>query len=101
MEGMRLRTDELTIALHGVDTGELLHSWRWLVPANYTPVELTKFGDWFFTDNFGRVHYLDLLDSTLTQIAPCMAEYERLKELDEMRAKWFLDGFVFRCVDEG
>lgn len=98
---MQPRIIDLTIPLLGLDTEALLREWRWLVPREFTPVQMSKFGHWFFSDPRGRVHYLDLVEGDLREIAPSIAEYNRLKDLDAMRAEWFLDGFVFRCDAEG
>ena len=95
------RIIDLTIPLSGLDTDALLRDWRWLVPGEFTPVQMSKFGHWFFSDPGGRVHYLDLIEGDLRQIAPSVGEYNRLKDVAEMRAEWFLDGFVFRCDAEG
>src|ERR1043165_5750433 len=91
---------ELTICLSGLDTEALLRDWRWLVPKEFTPVQMSKFGHWFFTDSGGKVYNLDLIEGDLREMAPSITEYNRLKDLDEMRAEWFLDGFVFRCDAE-
>lgn len=95
------RTVDLTIPLSGLDTETLLRDWRWLVPTQFTPIQMSKFGDWFFSDLSGRVHYLDLIEGELRQIAPSIREYNHLKDVAEMRSEWFLDGFVFRCDAEG
>ena len=92
---------DLTIPLAGLDTEALLRDWRWLVPKEFTPVQISKFGHWFFSDPGGRVHHLDLIEGDLVQIAASIVDYNRLKDLAEKRAEWFLDGFVFRCDAEG
>src|ERR1700761_7532281 len=48
-----------------VDTADLLAAWKWLVPATYTPVMITKFGDWFFRTEKNRLVFLDLLEGAL------------------------------------
>src|SRR6266404_1111369 len=98
---MQPRTIDITISFLGLYTEALLREWRWLVPRDFTPVQLSKFGDWFFSDPGGRVHYLDLIEGDLREIAPSSAEYNRLKDLTEMQTEWFLAGFVFRCDAEG
>jgi hypothetical protein len=95
------RIVDLTISLLGLDTEALLRDWRWLVPQEFAPVQMSKFGHWFFTDPVGRVHNLDLIEGDLQEIAPSIADYNRLKDLAENRTEWFLDGFVFRCDAEG
>src|ERR1700694_514446 len=92
---------DLTIDLAALDTQDLLRDWRWCVPANYRPVQMTKFGDWFFVDPQGRVHMLNIIEGTLQEVAPSLADYNALKNTADKHTEWFLDGFVFRCVGAG
>jgi len=101
MTPMQPRIVDLTISLQELDTKTLLQHWSWLVPKDFIPIQLSKFGHWFFSDPSGRVHYLDLIEGDLCKIAPSIAEYNRLKDLPEMHTQWFLDGFVFQCDAEG
>jgi hypothetical protein len=71
------------------------------VPKDYTPLHLTKFGDWFFADASGHVFHLDLLEGTLSQVASSVDEYNTLKNQPDKHNDWFLDAFVFRCDREG
>lgn len=98
---MSQRVVDLTIALEGLDTEVLLRPWRWVVPRDFAAIQLTKFGHWFFSDPHGRVHYLDLIEGDLREVAPSISAYNKLKDQPEMRSEWFLDGFVFRCDAEG
>lgn len=92
---------DLTIPLAGLDTDALLLEWRWCVPEDFTPIQMTKFGDWFFVDSMQRVHMLDLIEGTLQEVALSIPAYNELKSLPEKQGEWFLDGFVFRCHEEG
>lgn len=71
---------DLTIHLTALDTDDLLREWRWRVPKDYTPIQMTKFGDWFFTDPREHVHMLDLIEGTLQEVAPSIAAYNDLKK---------------------
>ena len=92
---------DLTIDLSALDVQDLLSDWRWCVPADYTPIQMTKFGDWFFADPQGRVHMLDIIEGTLQEVAPSLTAYNTLKNTADKHTEWFLDGFVFRCVGAG
>lgn len=92
---------DLTISLEGLDTNDLLSEWRWVVSNELRPFQLSKFGNWFFQSADGSVHLLDLIEGELKQIAVSMQEFDRLKDLEDNRAEWYLDGFVFRCHAEG
>jgi hypothetical protein len=95
------RSIDLTIPFAGLDTDALLSEWRWCVPEDYTPIQMTRFGDWFFADPKQRVHMLDLIEGTLHEVAESISAYNELKDTPEKQGEWFLDGFVFRCVEEG
>lgn len=92
---------DLTISLDDLDTESLLQNWKWLVPKDFIPIQMSKFGHWFFIDPSGKVFNLDLIEGELLEIAPSVAEYNSLKNNVEMQTEWFLDGFVFRCETEG
>ncbi len=92
---------DLTIQLAGLDTDDLLRDWRWRVPKDYTPIQMTKFGDWFFGDSQQHVHMLDLIEGTLQEVAPSIPAYNELKNTAEKQGEWFLDGLVFRCAEAG
>ncbi len=98
---MRPRVVPLNIEIANLNLADLLAECRWLVPADYTAIQMTKFGDWFFADAVGRVFFLDLIEGNLCQVASSIAEYNQLKNTSEKQSKWFLDGFVFRCDSEG
>lgn len=92
---------KLTIDFDGLDTDSLLADWRWLVPMELCPVQMTKFGDWFFRGPAGQVYMLDLIEGELSQVADTIEEFNELIDEDEKRSEWYLDGFVFRCHEEG
>lgn len=92
---------DLTIALEGLDVEDLLREWRWLVPMTHKPVQITKFGDWFFADPEGIVFMLDLIEGKLCKVASSVKEFNDLKNTPEKHTEWFLDGFVFRCAAGG
>lgn len=96
-----MKTIDLTIHLDDLDVQELLADWRWLVPSDYHPIQMNKFGDWFFVAPDGQVIMLDLLDGDLTPIAGTVNEYNQLKKQPDYQTEWFLDGFVFRCESQG
>lgn len=60
--------EQYTIALSDLNVAEVLGEWRWLLPATYEPKILTKFGDWFFDAQNGRIQFLDLLEGTLNDL---------------------------------
>lgn len=71
----------------------LLEDWRWLVQPRFTPILMTAFGDLFLRDEFGRVHFLDLMTGEFKQVAPSQEEFDRMCDDREQRRSWFI-GFL-------
>jgi hypothetical protein len=49
----------------------------------------------------GEIHFLDLLEGTLTCIAPSESEFNRLLEQAENRNRWFTTDWVSICYRQG
>src|SRR5436190_7230937 len=91
----------LAIPLDGLDTTRLLADWRWLVPQDYVPIHLSKFGHWFFCSPDGRIHHLNIIEGSLLQVAKSRAQFEAMKGDEQIRNEWFQIVFVCRCEAEG
>jgi len=89
---------DLTIDLTALDIDDLLREWRWRVPKDYRPIQMTKFGDSFFADAKEQVHMPDLIEGTLQEVAPSIGAYKELDTPDKQN-EWFLDSLVFRCAE--
>jgi hypothetical protein len=92
---------KLTIPLEEVDVPRLLDAWRWLVDVPIEPVALTRFGDWFVTDERGVVHRVDILEGSFDPICESLAEYHARKGEDEELIEWFQDGMVYSAYERG
>lgn len=92
---------DLTIPLEGLDTKRLLADWRWVVPEDFEPIQLSKFSEWFFSAPDGRIHRLELIEGTLLQVAKSRGQFEAMREDEQMRNEWFQAGLVFRCSAQG
>lgn len=83
------------------DTPQMLGRWEWLIGRDKHPLVMTKFGDWFLADPQGRVHWLDLLEGTCTQVADSVAAFEQLMVQQEQLDSWFMLPWCYRLHDEG
>ncbi len=92
---------DLTLPLEGLDLDSLLLEWRWLVPQSYQPIQMNKFGWWFFTDESNQVFLLDLIEGQLQHISNSIHEFNSKKDTPEAHSDWYQDGFIFRCYSEG
>lgn len=87
----------LTIDLAGLDCDALLNDWRWLVPENLSPLCMTVFGDWFFRDDRGAVHFLDLAGGRLKEVAHSKEEWQRRCGDPQSRDEWFMPALAEAC----
>jgi hypothetical protein len=93
--------ENLSINIVPLDCNRLLSDWRWLVPEDLRPFELTIFGDWFFEDADGRVVFLDTVGGRLTVIAPSRSAFLTDRENPENKDEWYMPDLARRCRDEG
>ncbi len=93
--------NRLLIRTADVDAPRLLGFWSWLLREPYHPLVLSKFGDWFLMDRAGRVHWLDLLEGSLTEVAPSGPAFQgRLADPAHVD-DWFLPGWVDALWEAG
>jgi hypothetical protein len=92
---------KLLIRIDRPDTPEMLGYWGWLVGREFHPLVMTKFGDWFLADPQGRVHWLDLIEGTLSRVADSVEEFERLMVQPDQLDEWFLLGWCDALYNAG
>lgn len=80
------------------DWKKLLGFWEWLLEDEMavSPWLMSRFGDLFFIDETGRVHWLNISDGELTEVAASEDEFIELLESDECAEDWF----QFALLDE-
>ena len=93
-ESRPLGLEELTISLENLDAGELLSEWRWLVDESFSPVLLSAVGDLFVQGQDGTIWWLCTGTGQFTQVAPDLAEFQRLTTQPEPSREWFLPDIV-------
>jgi len=91
----------LLIRTNRPDTRDMHGFWAWLIGRDKHPLVMTKFGDWFLADPEGRVHWLDLLEGTCTQVANSVAAFEQLMDQRDQLDNWFMLPWCYRLHDEG
>jgi hypothetical protein len=95
------RTIDLAIPLDGLDTVRLLADWRWLVPEDFHPIHLSKFGHWFFASPDGRIHHLNIIEGSLLQVAKSRGQFEAMREDEQIRNDWLQASLVLQCDAKG
>jgi hypothetical protein len=87
--------DDVTIKRDEADFERILKQWwRWALGKDYRPILMTVFGDWFLTDETGKISLLDLLDGAVDPVANSLEELKRKMLEPTTRDQWFLPGFV-------
>lgn len=78
------------------DWKELLGPWEWLLEDDMavSPWLVSQFGDLFFVDETGLVHWLNISDGELTEVATSEDEFMELLENDECAEEWFQLAFL-------
>jgi hypothetical protein len=70
-----------------------LDDWSWLVTGPFTPVCLSRFGDWFLRRPDGRLEMLDVLAGTLSTVARSTREFE-----DRVNDPGWRDEYLFASL---
>jgi hypothetical protein len=81
-------------------TPMLLDEWGWLLGRRILDIfRVTAMGDLFLIDDYGRIHFLDMMDGPLRLFAKSEAESE-VKIRDSGVRKYYLSTFVVRGLKE-
>ena len=96
-----MQWERLSIDPSTLDCDRLLSDWRWLVPIGLRPFSLTLFGDWFFEDDRGRVHFLDTVGGKLSQIAPTRDAFHAMRGRSENFDQWYMGDLALLCLERG
>ncbi len=81
---------------------ECLADWEWLLPLSgaLQPVLMTKLGDWFLADGDSRLHFLSLLEGTLTPVDATLDEVESEGFFERYQELFSVD-WVEICLGQG
>lgn len=74
------------------DLPVLLQEWRWLIPDDYTPLQISVLGDWVFQAPDGSLWLLSIVEGICSQIAADQDEYrQRSQSLDWLNQVFLYD----------
>jgi hypothetical protein len=93
--------EKLTIPLVDSVAEQWLGFWDWLLDKPLTPLELTRFGDWFLSDEANAVYRLDILEGSLEPVCASRAEFARRRPRDAELLDWYQDGMVYAMFEAG
>jgi hypothetical protein len=86
---------------NGYDTAVLLTEWRWLVPANHTPLFVSAFGDWVLGAPDGSIWVMSTLDGDCRQVARDATQYNMLSKSTEWTEETFLSEWFPIAIENG
>jgi hypothetical protein len=98
LEGVR---EDLVVPLADLDVGQMLQSWRWLIPETHRPLFATALGDLFLTAPDGSVGWLDMGTGQYEAVAANEEEFQRAAQDPENSSLWFGAGLVDRLRAAG
>ena len=96
-----MRLNEYLIDHAGLDWGDLLSSWAWLLPSELTVWLMSRFGDLFCVLEDGSVRMLDVGQGTFERVADNRDECARRIDEDGNARDWLMIPLVDELVARG
>jgi hypothetical protein len=98
---MKITWDDLSVNFDEPSSDRLIHDWTWLTGHDKTPIMVSSIGDLFLKDVNGRVHWLNVGEGKLSEVASGIEEFkEKLKD-QEFVSDWFLVDLIDALKTEG
>jgi len=85
----------------GIDWPDVLASWAWLLPPEFTIWIVNRFGDLFLVQEDGSVHWLDVGAGELRRVAESRDHFANLLDDADNARDWLLMPLVEKLVDAG
>lgn len=86
---------------NGIDWGDLLKPWAWLLPAAFTLWLVNRFADLFVILPDGTVHMLDVGLGSIEKVAESREDFCTRIDADDNANQWLLIPLVNRLVAAG
>lgn len=93
--------DNLFIRIADEEIIDLMDAWNWLPINHMTIIATSAFGDVFFQNDLGEVHYIDTIEGKLAKAANSMSEFKALFQQEDARDHFLLAGFVMAARANG
>lgn len=85
----------------GFDWPELLRSWAWLLPRQFTIWIVNRFGDLFIVLGDGTIHMLDVGAGLLKKVAENRDDFGAKLDENDNANDWLMIPLVDRLVESG
>jgi hypothetical protein len=96
-----MRIGDYLIDQVGIDWPNVLASWHWLLPPDFTLWLVNRFGDLFIVLEDGTVHMLDVGGGTLKQVATDRDAFCSKLDEPEQANDWLMIPLVDALVSSG
>ncbi|WP_010584427.1 T6SS immunity protein Tdi1 domain-containing protein [Schlesneria paludicola] len=98
---MAISVADYLIDQSGIEWPNVLASWSWLLPPNFTIWLVNRFADLFLVLPNGTVHMLDVGGGTLTKLADSRDEFCAKIDEDDNANQWLMIPLVDQMVAAG
>lgn len=95
------RLTDYTLDTQSVDWPDLLSTWAWLVPGEFTVWFVNRFGDLFLVYEDGAVSRLDVGGGSLEKLAESRGEFSDLIDEGNNANDWLMMPLVDQLVSAG
>jgi hypothetical protein len=92
---------DYTIEHSDVDWSELLESWAWLLPPEFTVWIMNRFGELFLVFDDGSVHWLEVGAGELKRVADDRDHFAQLADDHDNANDWLMIPLVEKLVAAG
>jgi hypothetical protein len=96
-----LKLIDYTLNTEGVDWGDLLSAWAWLVPPEFTIWFANQFGDLFIVFDDGSVGRLDVGVGSLEKVADSRDHFSEVIDEGNNANDWLMIPLVDKLVEAG
>jgi hypothetical protein len=95
------RLTDYTLSLDGSDLNDLLVSWAWLLPGEFTVWFANRFGDLFIVIDDGSVHIMDVGVGSLQKLAESRDGFAEALDDESNANNWLMIPLVDDLVAAG
>src|SRR5688572_31809609 len=96
-----IKLADYTVDVEGVDWPDLLSSWAWLVPREFTVWFVNRFGDLFLVLEDGSVHRVDVGGGALEKLADSRDHFAEMIDEGNNANDWLMIPLVDDLVGAG
>ena len=97
---MKIMWNDLAVKFDEDSSERLVQDWTWLIGQDKTPIMVSSIGDLFLKDANSKVHWLNVGDGTLTEVASGIDEFKEKLQDPNIVSNWFLVDLIAALMTE-